>query len=796
MGRLLHRSACDVMPLSRRAFLIGASAGGFAFGFAGPGLAASEAPETAAAAFEPTIWYRIDRDGIVAVNIIRAEMGQHVGTALARIAADELEVDWANVRLDAVDSNPKWGLMVTGGSWSIWMTFALFSRAGAAGRIALIDEGARLLGVDAAQCTARGGTVIAGDRAISYGDIVRRGDLSRTFTADELARMPIKPAAERRLIGRTVPALDIPAKTDGTARYGIDAKVDGMVYARPKIPPTRNGCTVRSIDDSAARSVKGYVSSLALDDPSGTVPGWVIVFAETYPAAIRAADRVMVDWAVSDATAVSEQDILDHGAKQIADPQGGVMLVDDDGLDAAFRAAKSTLAQTYTTSSVLHFQLEPVNALAFEKDGIFEIHTGNQWQSLILPVLAKALGLPQERIVMRTYSIGGGFGRRLNGDYAVPAALAAKALGKPVKMVLTRPDDMRFDSFRSPSIQTLRMAFGDGGKVTAMEHHASAGWPTLVMAEGFMAKGLHQALYDPFAIAGADHWYDVGAQRVRALSNDVANRAFRPGWLRSVGPGWTNWAVESFMDEAAHVASVDPVAFRVRMLDGAGRNAGSAPNSVGGAKRQRAVIERVAEKAGWGAAMPKDTGLGVATTFGQERDMPTWIACVARVTVDRASGVVKVEKLTIVVDAGTIVDPDGALAQIEGGALWGLSMALHEGSEFVKGQVKDTNLVTYGPLRIGDVPEMDIEFVASTEVPTGLGEPGTSVVAPAIGNAIFAAVGARLRDLPIRPATVKQALADRANPDAFGCRVTSVRRWSSRWCSRSTRTMILRSGKP
>ena len=754
MGKLLHRSACDVMPLSRRAFLIGASAGGFAFGFAGPGLAASGAPETAAGAFEPTIWYRIDRDGILAVNIIRAEMGQHVGTALARIAADELEVDWANVRLDAVDSNAKWGLMVTGGSWSVWMTFPVFSRAGAAGRIALIDEGARLLGVDAAQCTARGGTIIAGDRTISYADIVRRGDLSRTFTADELARMPIKPAAERRLIGRTVPALDIPAKTDGTARYGIDAKIDGMVYARPKIPPTRNGCTVRSINDSAARSVKGYISSLALDDPSGTVPGWVMVFAETYPAAIRAADRVKVDWAASDATAVSEQDILDHGAKQIADPQGGVMLVDDDGLDAAFRAAKSTLAQTYTTSSVLHFQLEPVNALAFEKDGVFEIHTGNQWQSLILPVLSKALGLPQERIELKRISSArvssiftglpsafaarsrqAGFGRRLNGDYTVPAA------------------------FRSPSIQILRMAFGDGGKVTAMEHHASAGWPTLVMAEGFMAKGLHQALYDPFAIAGADHWYDVGAQRVRALSNDVANRAFRPGWLRSVGPGWTNWAVETFMDEAAHAVGADPVAFRVGMLNGVGRNAGSSPNSVGGAHRQAAVVRRVAQKAGWGAAMPKDSGLGIATTFGQERDMPTWIACVARVTVDRASGVVKVEKLTIVVDAGTIVDPDGALAQIEGGALWGLSMALHEGSEFVKGQVKDTNLDTYGPLRIGDVPEMDIEFVASTEVPTGLGEPGTTVVAPAIGNAIFAAVGARLRDLPIRPATVKQAVA-------------------------------------
>ena len=573
--------------------------------------------------------------------------------------------------------------------------------------------------------------------------------------------MPIKPASERRLIGRAVEALDIPAKTNGTTRYGIDATVEGMVYARPKIPPTRNGASVRSIDDSAARSVKGYISCLALEDPSDTVPGWVMVFASSYPAAIRAADLVKVDWTPGEGANVSEQDVLAYGAMQITDPSGGIFLVDDEGLDAAFRNASSTLERSYTTSSVLHAQLEPVNALAFEKDGVFEIHTGNQWQSLFLPVLAKALDLPQERIVMRTYPIGGGFGRRLNGDYAVPAALAAKALGKPVKLVLTRPDDMRFDSFRSPSIQTLRMAFGDGGKVVAMEHHASAGWPTEIMAQGFMAKGLNGS-YDPFAIAGADHWYDVGAHRVRALSNDLANRSFRPGWLRSVGPGWTNWALESFMDEAAHAAGVDPVAFRLGLLDGKGRNAGSAPNSVGGAKRQAAVLQRAAQSGTWGAAMPKDTGLGIATTFGQERDMPTWTACVARVRIDRSSGAVIVEKLTLVLDAGTIVDPDGALAQVEGGALWGLSMALHEGTEFVKGQVKDTNLDTYTPLRIGEVPELDIQFVDSSEAPVGLGEPATTVVAPAIGNAIFAAVGVRLRHLPIRPSAVLEALGTEA----------------------------------
>jgi isoquinoline 1-oxidoreductase subunit beta len=751
MSERHHQSA-----LSRRTFLVGLAGAAVTFGFS---LRGSTAEESGSSPFEPTIWYSIDGSGIVTVNITRAEMGQHIGTAIARILADELEVDWSNVRILPVDTDPKWGVMITGGSNSVWLDFPVYSRAGAAGRIALMDAGAKLLGAKPSECFARQGAVFAAKQSISYGEIVSRGELTRKFTPDEFAQLPIKPPSERRLIGKKADALDIPAKINGTARYGIDAAVPGMVYARPKIPPTRNGSVVRAVDDSAAKRVKGYLTSLVLEDPSNTVPGWVVVCASSYPAAIRAADLVKVDWAAGDAAQVSEQDILDYGAKQIAEPSGGAFLVNDSGTDAAFRAAVSKLERTYTTASVVHGQLEPVNALAFERDGRFEIHTGSQWQSLILPVLAQALRLPQERIVMRTYSLGGGFGRRLNADYAVPAALAAKALGRPVKLILTRPDDMRFDSFRSPSIQTLRLAFDAQGNVAAMEHHASAGWPTAVVAPVAMPKTSFGTPYDPFVINGADHWYSVGAKRVRALSNDLANRAFRPGWLRSVGPGWTNWALETFMDEAALMAGEDPVVFRIGLLDGAGRNAGSAPNAVGGAKRQVAVLKRAAEKAGWGAAMPKDTGLGVATTFGQERAMPTWVACVARVRVDCRSGAVAVEKLTIVVDAGTIVHPDGALAQVEGGALWGLSMALYEGTEFVKGQVKDTNFDSYTPLRIGDVPKLDIEIIDSTEAPVGLGEPGTTVVAPAIGNAIFAATGIRLRHLPIRPASVLEALA-------------------------------------
>jgi isoquinoline 1-oxidoreductase beta subunit len=751
MSERHHRSA-----LSRRTFLVGLAGATATFGF-GSGEGAAEAPTSNA--FEPTIWYSVDRNGVVTVNFIRAEMGQHIGTAIARILADELEIDWSNVRLSAVDTDPKWGLMITGGSRSIWTDFPIYSRAGAAGRIALIEAGAQLLGVSPSQCFARNGAVVASNRSISYGEIVRRGRPTRQFTPDELAQLPIKPASERRLIGKDVDALDIPAKINGTARYGIDAVVEGMVYARPKIPPTRNGSVVRAVDDSAAKRIKGYLTSLVLEDPSKTVPGWVVVCATSYPAAIRAADLVKVDWTAGDGAQVSEQDILDHGAKQIDAPGGGALVVDDPGIESAFRSARSTLKRTYTTGSVLHAQLEPVNALAFEKDGRFEIHTGSQWQSLVLPVLAQALRLPEERIVMRTYPIGGGFGRRLNGDYAVPAALAAQALGRPVKLLLTRPDDMRFDSFRSPSIQTLRLAFDERSKVTAMEHHASAGWPSAVAAPAIMKKAADGTPYDPDAIDGANHWYNVGAQRVRALSNDLANSAFRPGYLRSVGPGWTNWAVETFMDEAAQMVRADPVAFRIGLLDGAGRNAGSALSALGGAKRQAAVLTRAAEKAGWGAPMPKDTGLGVATSFGQERAMPTWFACVARVHVDRRSGAVAVEKLTIVVDAGTIVHPDGALAQIQGSVLWGLSMALYEGTEFVNGQVKDTNFDAYTPLRIGDVPELDIELIDSIEAPVGLGEPGTTVVAPAIGNAIFAATGVRLRHLPIRPDAVLHALA-------------------------------------
>ncbi|MEO0425488.1 MAG: molybdopterin cofactor-binding domain-containing protein, partial [Pseudomonadota bacterium] len=444
----------DALQLTRRGFLIGAAGAGVTLAFTHPQAAFAEANDAVAdGAYEGALWFRIEQDGKIIVRIAESEMGQHVGTALARIVADELEADWADVTVDYVDADAKWGYMVTGGSWSVHQNFTPLSQAGAAGRMVMIEEGARLLGVEPSKCKARESKVIAGRKSITYAEIVSRGNLTREFTAEQLAEMPIKPASQRRLIGKDAPALDIPDKTRGTAVYGIDAEVDGMVFGRPLMPPTRYGAKVTKMDDTAAKRVKGYQRTVVLEDPSGTVPGWAVVIADSFHAANRAASLIDIEWEAGETASVSEEDILAEGRKVIGDASKGALVWNDEGVDEAFAGADSTLEAEYTTHSVLHFQLEPLNALAYQReDGAWELHTGNQWQNLILPTLAQALETEESKLNLRTYLLGGGFGRRLNGDYIVPAALASKALGgKPVKLVFTREDDSRFDSMRSAS---------------------------------------------------------------------------------------------------------------------------------------------------------------------------------------------------------------------------------------------------------------------------------------------------------------------------------------------------------
>lgn len=742
--------------VSRRSFIAGSVSTGLIMGLGAvlPGCSQESSLEEMAVngvaqSFSPVVWFEMAANGDVVINIAKAEMGQHVGTALARIVADELGAQWSRVTLAHVDSDPKWGYMVTGGSWSVVTSFEMLSRAGAAGRTVLIDAAAELLGVDASSLSAKDSVVTGGGQTISFAEIVARGDVSRSFSEDELASMPIKAPSARDLIGKPAAALDIPEKARGEAVYGIDAELPGMVYAHPLMPPTRYGSSIVSVDDSAAKAIPGYQQTLEIDDPSGFVQGMALVIADSFPAAMRASEVVSVEWEAGATASVTEEDILATGEKLVAAKDSGVLFVDAGDTPAAFENAADTLSATYSTGTVLHFTLEPQNALVEFRDGECHIHAGNQWQSLIIPALATSLAIPEANIHLHTYYLGGGYGRRLFGDQMIPAAHAARALGKPVKLVMTRPSDSRFDCVRSPSVARLDAAFDEKGQLIALDHAAAAGWPTLSMAPGFLGEGVDgNGKFDGFSISGADHWYSVPNHRVRAINNTLAQETFLPGWLRAVGPGWIGWGVECFMDEIAAKLGLDPMEYRLSLLDAEGRQGGEGPMQVGGATRLAAVLRDVRERSGWGESMPEGEGLGVAIAHGQERAMPTWSACVAHVAVD--GDAVTVKKLWQTLDCGTVVHPDGAMAQAEGATLWGLSIALYEGTAFENGQVRDTNLDTYSPLRMRDVPELDIKFIQSTEFPTGLGEPPLIAVAPAIGNAIYAATGRRVTKLPIR----------------------------------------------
>lgn len=765
---LIKRKTAPATDLTRRGFLIAMSAAGAAFGFPRGTQAAvqlavqGEAVPPTGQPFEPSLWYAIDGEGRVNINITRAEMGQHIGTALARILADELGADWDDVQITYVDHEKKWGGAPTAGSRSVWSNWSVYRQAGAAGRTALIDAAAQKWGIPPEECSAETGVVTGGGNSITFGALVAEG-LSRSFTQDELKALPLKPHSDFRLIGQDVDALDIADKTTGRALYGLDAKVDGMVYGVPLIPPTRQGSKVISIDDSDAKAQKGYLRTIDLQDPSGIVPGMVVVVGETLMAAKWASELVTIEWEAGETATVSEANIQALSRELIADEGAGTLL-DTGNIDTgpAFEAAAEVLEAEYTTSTVLHFALEPMNATAFVNDaGQYEIHAGSQWPALMTGWTQRALGVGPDKVTMRTYMLGGGFGRRVFGDYVVAAALATKALGgTPIKLVFFREDDSLIDCPRSPSVQKLRLALDADRNIAAMEHSAAAGWPSYtVRTEADMAKGIDGKPYDTAGISGADHWYDMGAHKVRAIANHLASQTVRTGFLRSIAPGWTNFAVESFMDETAHKLGIDPVDFRLAHLHADGRNAGEGPHSVGGANRQAHVLKRVAELSGYGRTdLPADTAIGIASTYGQEREMPTWNGTAVQLHVDRESGLVEVQKLWMVIDAGTVIDPDGARAQCEGAALWGLSMALYEGTSIDNGQVYDRNLDTYTPLRMIDTPELQIELVDSAEAPVGLGEPGVTGVAPAVANAIFNAIGVRLRHLPMTPDMIRDAL--------------------------------------
>jgi len=761
----------DALPnLNRRHFLVGTAAAGLVLGYALPQIGEAVGATSAAPAnFEPTVWYAIGRDGKVVVTCGKAEMGQHVSSTMAQLIAEELEASWKDVSVVLASNDPKYndpvlGAQVTGGSWSTPMNFDAMSRAGAAGRLTLVKAGAEMMGVPEAECRAQSSRVMhtKSNKSVTYAQIVASGKAAKTWTPDELKAIKLKTPDQYVLIGRSVPQLDIPPKINGTAKYGIDAFVPGMVYGKIALPPVRFGATVKSVDETAAKKVPGFIKAVTIDDKTATTSGWVVAVATTYEGAKKAAAALKIDYDKGPYANVSGQSILDESRRLQKEGTAGFLFVKDGDSAAALSGAAKVIEAEYTTSLNIHAPLEPMNCLALEKDGIWHLYTGNQFATRTTGIASAAAGTDPKNIVLHQHFLGGGFGRRLESDMVIPAIAAAKAVGKPVKVIYAREDDMAMDFTRPLTYQKVKVGLDASGKTIAMEHDVIGAWPTArwgipaFLTPAVDKKGPH----DSFTVNGADYWYTIPNHTVRNFQNELAQKATPSGQLRSVAPGWTFWAVESTMDEIAHATGKDPVEMRLALLDGAGANAGGAtPTNAGGAKRLANVLRTAVGRSGYGAIkLGPNEGIGVACVSSQERATPTWTACVAHVAVDPKSGEVTLKKLTVAMDVGTVINPDGVRAQIEGSTLWGASIALLEKATMKDGRIEQTNFDSYTPMRMAQVPELDISIIANGEPAVGCGEPAVTVVAPAIGNAVFNAVGARVRSLPITAEAVKAAM--------------------------------------
>jgi isoquinoline 1-oxidoreductase len=752
-----HLKVNSSTDLSRRSFIVGTSAAGLALGFASvTGSSALAAP----ANFDPSVWYSIAPDGLVTVTCGKADMGQHIASTMAQLVAEELGASWKDMRVQLASNDPKYndpvlGAQITGGSWSTMMNFDAMSRAGAAGRIALTEAAAAMMGVPAAELVVRDSKIshAKSKKSASFAEIVKSGKATKKFSADELKALKLKTPDQYTLVGQSIPQIDIPSKTNGTAKYGIDTFLPGMVYGKIVMPPVRYGATVKSVDDSGAKKVPGFIKAVTLEDKTGTTTGWVVAVANTYANAKKAAEALKVTYDNGPNAKVSSESLLAEAKRLQADSASGLFFVKNGDTAEALGKASKVMEQEYTTNINIHAPMEPMNATAQLQGDIWHVYTGNQFATRSGGIAAGALGVDPKFIVMHQAWLGGGFGRRLDGDMLIPAVLAAKAVGKPVKVIYSREDDMTMDFSRPLTFQKIKAGLDDSGKLVAFNHDVVSAWPTKRWGiPAFLSPDVEKkGALDAFTVNGADFFYTVPNHNVRAIINEMAQSATPSGQLRSVAPGWTFWAVESMLDELAVAAGKDPAQFRIDLLDGAGAN-------NGGAQRLRNTLLAAMGLAGYGTKkLPKGEGMGVACVSSQERATASWTACVAHVAVDD-SGEVKVKKLTVATDVGTQVNPDGIKAQVEGAALWGMSLALLEKATMKDGAIEQTNFDTYTPMRMSQIPEVAVNVIANGEPATGVGEPAVTVVAPALANAIYNAVGARVRSLPITADAVKAGM--------------------------------------
>jgi len=804
--------------LSRRDFLIRSavttSGAVLAIGL-GPTLTGPGAAQAAGTpAFTPSIWFTMLPSGQTIMHIVKAEMGQHIGTALAQVIAEELEVDWSKVTLDypeaSVENFAVYGLAYTVNSGSVTTEFDRLLRAGAAGRIALIEAGAGLLGTAAENCRAEKSRVIDGasGSSLTFGEILQNAKIERTFTyPDDFHAIPKKDRANYTVIGQSKAALDLPEKVTGQAMYGIDTFLPNMVYASLAIPRARYKSKALSVDDSEARKIPGFIQAVIVDDSFGKCTGWVLAIADKFPAAVKAAEALNIEWDAGPYGDFSDQSLADEYRALRDDPAQGAPWVLQGDVDGAIASADEVVEAEYTSAMVCHATMEPLNATAHEVDGTWHIYTGNQSNSFARMTLTAFLAHTLDKdaseinVVIHQALLGGGFGGKQDFDEILAAAYATNVVGRPVKLIQTRESNFATSFPRTPTLHTMRAAL-KGGALDALEHDIVCGYmgPRFSVGEDYGSDWLQLDAddgsgrdIDQWSIGGSEHWYSVPKHRVRAINHDATTWAVQASALRTVSNSYNYFVVESFLDEVAHRLGVDPLAMRLDMLSGEGSTRGI-PNSgyepgtasdyyldrlwislpwasedawvpyesatVGGASRLANVLRVAAGKAGYGKRMPKNQGMGIAVSAAEERQSPTWVAGVAEVEVDPSSGAVDILKLTIAMDMGIAINPRNCEHQIKGAALWGASQILSERLTLKNGAFEQGNFDTYVPIRLSQVPEIDVEIVESGHHPSGVGEPSSTVVGPAVANAIFNAVGARVRQMPITRDAVLQALTE------------------------------------
>jgi isoquinoline 1-oxidoreductase beta subunit len=678
----------------------------------------------AAASFEPNAFIRIGQDGRVTLTIPQVEMGQGTFTSCSMLVAEELEVDLSQLQVDQAPPNEKLygnpllgGLQVTGSSNSIRAFFEPLRQAGAAARTMLIAAAADTWSVDANTCHAERGEVthVPSGRKLTYGALV---DKATTLHLPET--VALKDPKDFKLIGTPAKRLDTPAKVNGSAVYSIDASVPGMRIATVAACPVFGG-KLKSVDDSKALAVKGVHQVVRLDDA-------VCVVADHMGAAKKGLAALEIQWDEGPNAKLTTTDIVAEMEK--ASEQRGVVVRNDGDVGQALAGAKTKLDAVYQVPFLAHTTMEPVNCTVHVTPDRCEIWVGTQVISRAQAVAAKITGLPPDKIVIHNHFLGGGFGRRLEVDFIAQAVAIAKQVDGPVKVIWTREEDVQHDMYRPYFYDRLFAGLDADGMPVAWSHRICGSSIIARWAPPFFNNG-----FDPDTVDGAlDVPYAFPNIRLEYVQHEP--KGIPTAFWRSVGPSHNIFVVESFVDELAAAAKKDSVEYRKALLDKT--------------RRAKAVLELAAEKAGWRQTMPKGSGRGVSvqTTFG------SYMAQVAEVEVS-TQGDVRVKRVTCAVDCGIAVNPNTIEAQIQSAIIYGLTATLFGEITLKDGRVEQSNFDNYRALRMNEAPVIDVHIVQSNEAPGGMGEPGTSALAPAVTNAIFAATGVRLRKLPIDTTKLK-----------------------------------------